>query len=418
MRITNENTTELSNLKCQKAVPGSKPYRISDHGGLFLLVMPEGGKLWRWKYRFEGRERLMALGKYPDVTLANVRVLHAKARLQLAAGTDPMAVRKEAKTKKSVVRMEESAAKFTFEDLALKWFAKWSSGKHPRHVLNVERRLENDLIAVIGNKSPAEVTPMDLVELTKAVDERGARDLAKRNLQFVRRIYKWGKSNNYLGKDVVNPATDIDVADVLSNHTPKKFAHLKISEVPELLRKMRNYDGNGLTRLAMELLSLTFVRTSELITARWEEIDLENRIWRVPKEHMKMKQPHLIPLSTQVVALLKRLHEISGSTERLFPDCKGGLGTMSHATILHALWQMGYKGRMTGHGWRHIASTYLRGKGYNKFYVEAQLAHAEPGVAGVYNEADYLDYRTEMMQHWADFLDECREKPATLSIAA
>lgn len=403
---------ELSNMQCEKAVPRPKPYRIADSGGLNLLVMPSGGKLWRWNYHFEGKQKTMAYGKYPDVSLAKARVLHAAVRATLAAGVDPMAERKEAKEEKlaELARKEKvEAGAITFEDLARKWFAWWAKDKNKKYAANVETRIEHDVIARIGKKAPGAVTPVDLVELTKATDNRGARDIANRNLQFIRQMYKWGKTFNVLAPNVINPAADIDPKMVLSKTAPQKFAHLDIEEVPELLYRMKNYSGNVLTRLAMELLSLTFVRTGEMIQAEWKEIDFENHLWKLPKEHMKMKLPHIVPLSTQAFELLRRLHGISGASGRLFPDYNGGLGTMSNNTVLKAFERMGYKGRMTGHGWRHIASTYLRGHGYDKYWVEMQLSHREAGVAGIYNEAEWLEERRGMMQFWADALDEMRE---------
>lgn len=402
---------ELSNLKCEKAAPREKPYSLADGGGLFLWISTTGGKLWRWSYRFEGKMKLMSFGKYPDVSLAQARLYHAQARTLLANGTDPMTVRKDAKQAKQAELAEKEKMKvgaLTFENLARKWFDWWKEGKNQKYAANVETRLENDVIAGIGKKLPNEITPVDLVALTTATDSRGARDIAKRNLQFIRQIYRWGKTHGLLDQNMLNPASDIDPKMVLSKAVPGKFAHLKIEEVPELLRKMRDYNGNVLTRIAMDLLSLTFVRTGEMIKAEWTEIDWQNCRWNLPKEHMKMKLSHIVPLSTQAIELLRRLHGISGDSGRLFPDYNGGNGTMSNNTILKALERMGYKGRMTGHGWRHIASTYLRGKHYDKYWVEMQLSHWEAGVAGVYNEAEWLEERREMMQCWADALDEMR----------
>ena len=356
----------LCNMQCDKAAAKAKPYNLPDRGGLHLLVTPAGGKLWRWKYRFEGKEKEMSFGKYPDVSLAQARIYHAQGRALLANGTDPMALRKESKQDKQAELAEKEkveADAITFEDLARQWFAWWKKGKNEKYAANVETRIEQDVIAHIGKRKPDEITPADLVDLTKTTDSRGARDIANRNLQFIRQMYKWGKTFNVLAPNVINPAIDIDPKMILSKTVPQKFAHLDIEEVPELLYKMKNYSGNVLTRIAMELLALTFVRTAEMIKAEWKEIDFENHRWNVPKEHMKMNRPQIVPLSTQSIALLQRLHWISGDSGRLFPDVNGGKGTMSYNTVLLGLYRMGYHDRMTGHGWRHIASTYLRGLG-------------------------------------------------------
>jgi integrase len=412
-------TAELSNLKCEKSTPKPKPYRIPDRGGLALLVTPQGGKLWRWKYRFNGVAKQMAFGKYPDVPLARARVLHAAARAQLAAGTDPMAVRAETKAEKQAENKQKKTAQLTFKDLYELWFATWEKGKkEDTTVLNVRSWLENGPVKAFGSKSVAAIMPADLLALTRATDERGAGTVAKRNFQYIRRIYKWGKANHYLDKGIVNPAADIDIKDILSAHTGQNFAHVQVSELPGLLQKIREYNGREIIRIALELNGLTFVRINELLKARWEQIDWENSAWCIPVKNMKMKKPHVVPLSRQAMALLARLKQISGETGRLFPICNGGLGTMSDAAVLRAYARMGYEGRMTNHGWRYIASTYLRSQHYDKFWVEMQLSHVEGGVAGVYNEWECFEERTEMMQHWADFLDECREKPTIVSAAA
>jgi integrase len=405
---------ELSDLKCRKAAPKAKPYRIADRGGLALLITPEGGKLWRWKYRFDGKQKQMAFGKYPDMTLGNARMRHAQARQLLANGVDPMALRKEVKEqKKEAVRVVEKPKGLTFQDLTRAWFKWWKADKDEKYAKNVETRVEGDLIAHVGTKFPQEITRMELVKLTQDVDARGARDIARRNLQFVRQIYEYGINNGLLDQNTLNPAAGIEPDSILTRAVEENFAHLPIGEVPALLRKMRDYDGSALTRLAMELLSLTFLRTSELIGGLWTEIDWKERMWRIPKERMKgrqgSKKPHIVPLSIQSIILLQRLRAISGDSDRLFPISTGGAGAMSNNTILKALERMGYKGRMTGHGWRSIASTYLHEKGFEHEHIELQLAHSKQDkVSGAYNYANYLEPRTRMMQAWAEVLDQLR----------
>jgi integrase len=411
---------ELSNLKCQKARPKSKPYRVADRGGLALLVTPEGGKLWRWRYRFAGKMKQMALGKYPDVPLAEARLRHAQARQLLANGIDPMAFRKETKEQKKIELAEaavEQPRGLTFEALTRKWFVWWEKNRNAKYAKNVLARLEGDIIAKVGTKLPEEITRMDVVTLIKAVDARGARDIAKRNLQFIRQIYDWGMDNGLLDQNTVNPAASIRPTSILSKVTEEHFASIPVEEVPELLRKMRDYDGTALTRIAMELLGLTFLRTAELIGGLWPEIDLDERVWRIPKERMKIKtRPHIVPLSIQSITLLERLHAITGDSGRLFPSATGEDGVMSNNTILMALGRMGYKHRMTGHGWRSIASTYLHERGFEHEHIELQLAHTKQDkVSGAYNYARYLEPRANMMQAWADALDQLREQRSVTS---
>lgn len=405
-------TNELSNMRCEKAAPRPKPYRIADKGGLYLLVAPTGGKLWRWKYRFEGKEKSMAFGRYPDVPLAQARLLHAKARALLAAGVDPMAARKEAKQERQAAQAERdktAATGLSFEDLAQQWFAWWKADKNQRYAANVESRLGQDVLARIGRKRPEEIKRMELVELTQEVGARGARDIARRNLQIIRQIFTYGMNQGLLDQNLANPAAGIEPSQILARTVEKHFPSLELKEVPELLRKMRDYSGNALTRLAMELIGLTVLRTSELIGGQWEEIDWEAKRWNVPAARMKMKTRHIVPLSRQALGLLERLYALSGKTGRIFPDYNGGAGTMSNNTILKALERMGYKGRMTGHGWRSIFSTYLREHGFNRDHVETQLAHLTgTETERAYNYALYLEARARMMQHWADHLDTLR----------
>jgi len=408
---------ELSDLKCRKAVTKAKPYRLADKGGLALLVMPEGGKLWRWRYRFGGKMKQMALGIYPGVTLAQARILHANARGELARGTDPMAVRKEDKQLKKAKKAEKTVAEagpvdLTFETLAWKWFAWWKSDKKAGYVKDVKSRLEGDIVAKVGNRAPEGITRLEWVMVIKAIDERGAGDLARRALQNVNQIYEYGIDNGLLDQNLASPAAGIRPEKIITRGVARHCASLSIGEVPDLLRRMRNYTGRANTRMAMELMSLTFLRTSELIGGLWSEIDWEEKLWRVPGPRMKMKKPHLVPLAPQALDLLRQVHAANGATDRLFPIAKkSGPGVMSTNTILGALDQMGYRGKMTGHGWRSVASTYLHEKGFDHEVIEMQLAHSgEDKVSGAYNNAKYLPQRTEMMQAWADALDQLREK--------
>ena len=409
---------ELSNLQCSKAKPDAKPYRLSDRGGLFLLVAPTGGKLWRWKYRFDGKERLMAFGKYPDVSLAQARLLHAKARALLATGVDPMAERKEAKQEKreALVKQEQKATTDPiFEDLARKWLAWWRTDKSPRYAARAERRIESNVISQLGKMHPADIKRMDIVKAVKATDGH-AHYIAQKNLQMIRRIFDWGVNNGFLDENSLNPASSIRAGDILSKVVKGHFARVSLAEVPEMIQKIDQYTGYPATCLAMELLSLTFLRTSELIGGRWKEIDWEQKQWIIPAERMKgrreEKKAQLVPLATQTIAAFKRLHALTGTGEYMFPGIRSNSKTVSTAIILQALKRLGYQGKMTGHGWRGIASTYLHEKGFDHLYIETQLAHcggAGDQVAAVYNYALYLEPRRKMMQDWADFLDECRK---------
>ena len=401
---------KLNNLKCEKAKPAAKPYRLTDGGGLRLLVMPTGAKLWRWKYRFEGKEKQMALGKYPEVPLAQARMLHAAARAKLANGNDPMTERKENKEQQKAELDEgKKAATLTYGSLVRQWFNWWGKNKNPKYALQVENLIEKYIIATLGKKLPAQITRLEIIAIVHAVDESGTRETARRILQFISQIFVFGCDRGLI---LSTPAAGIKPSNILSqpiDHGGR--AHLPIAEVPELLAKMDEYDGNVLTRIAMHLLSLTFLRTRELLDAQWNEIDWEQKQWRIPPERMKMKRPHIVPLAKQTVGLLKRLHNLTGEGEWLFPNTRGDTKSMTRGTFLYALKRMGYKGRMTGHGWRAIASTWLHEHGFTHEHIELQLAHSSNDkVSAAYNFAKYLADRTVMMQAWADALDEMRNK--------
>ena len=371
---------------------------MGDGGGLYLWVKPTGGKLWRWSYRFEGKEKLMSLGKYPDVPLALARERHAEARKLLATGVDPMAQRKAAKT------AEKTAVENSFQSITTRWLEHWQEGKSPRHVDYVKRRMETDILPCLGARPIAEIEAPELVAMANAIQERGARDIAKRALETVGQVFRYGIAHGYSKR---NPAAEIRPSDILKSTRKVNYARVDARELPALLRNIEVYQGTHVTRLAMKLMALTFVRTSELIGAKWAEFDLEAGRWNIPAERMKMRTPHIVPLPRQAVEVLGTLGTLTGASEWLFPGDRNASKPMSNNTILKALERMGYKGRMTGHGFRGLASTILHEQGYNHDHIELQLAHApRNAVSAAYNHALYLEPRAKMMQEWADFLEQ------------
>lgn len=390
----------LTDTEIRRSKRADKPYKLSDSGGLHLLVTPTGGKLWRWKYRFDGSEKLMALGRYPDVALADARVRRDAARKKLASGIDPMAERMAEKTAVKV------ATEHTFEKIAELWLEHWKGNKCTRHSETTKNRLKGNIYPVLGERPIAEVEPMELVQLAKEIEARGASDMAKRILQIVGMIFRYAVAHGYTKR---NPAAEIRPSDILKPTIKTNMARIDAKELPALLRSIEVYDGRPLTRMAIKLMALTFVRTSELIGARWAEFDFEARRWAIPANRMKMKSPHIVPLSSQAVEALELLQTISGKGELVFPGEQDSTKQMSNMTILKALERMGYKGRMTGHGFRGLASTILHEQGYNHDHIELQLAHAPRNeVSAAYNHALYLEPRTKMMQDWADFLEQTR----------
>jgi integrase len=387
----------LTDTEVRKAKAQGEAYRLSDGGSLYLWVTPAGGKLWRWAYKHEGKEKLMSFGKYPEVSLVLARERHAEARKLLATGLDPMAQRKAAKT------AEKAAIENSFQSIASLWMKHWQDGKSPRHVEYVKRRMEADILPSLGARPIAEIEASELVAMTKAIEQRGARDIAKRALETVGQVFRYSIAHGYSKR---NPASEIRPSDILKSTHKVNYARVDAKELPQLLRTIEVYQGTHVTRLAMKLMALTFVRTSELIGAKWGEFDLEAGRWDIPAERMKMRSPHIVPLARQTLDVLDTLRMLSGQSESLFPGDRGAGKPMSNNTILKALERMGYKGRMTGHGFRGLASTILHEQGYAHEHIELQLAHApRNAVSAAYNHALYLEPRAKMMQDWADFLE-------------
>ena len=396
----------LTDTAIRRSRPGDKPYKLTDGKGLYLLVNPSGGKLWRWKYRFEGKEKLMPFGTYPEVTLAEARDRHTEARRTLAAGSDPMA---ERKAKSEAVKAETENR---FSEIAALWFNHWKSDKSSRHVDATRRRMEANIFPVLGDRPIAAISPREIVAMVKGIEARGVADLAKRALETVGQIYRYAVAHGYTDR---NPAAEFKPSDVLRPTRKVNLARIDASELPALLRSIEVYEGRQLTRLAIKLMALTFVRTSELICAQWNEFDFEARRWNIPAERMKMKTPHIVPLSSQALEVLELLRTISGNHALIFPGEQDSRKPMSNMTILKALERMGYKGRMTGHGFRGLASTILHEQGYSHEHIELQLAHApRNAVSAAYNHALYLEPRAKMMQDWADFLEQTQRGRKTI----
>ncbi|WP_092274712.1 tyrosine-type recombinase/integrase [Pseudomonas prosekii] len=384
----------LSDTTIRTAKPKDKLYRLTDANGLCLEVTTTGSKLWRYRYRFNGSAKMLALGAYPAVTLLKARQLRDGARQLLIEGTDPGEQKKTAKQAQKVEGL-------TFETLAREWFAynapRWAEST----TYKAKLYLENDLIPGIGARPVKAITRPDLVELVRKVEARGTLNAAGKIRQWLHQIFRYG-----LAKGVVdaNPATDLSVVAAppkAARHHP----HVTFVELPEMLAKSEAANIHSLTRHAIRLLTLTAVRPGELRQAPWAEFDLERATWTIPAERMKARRPHVVPLPRQAVAILRQLQEVTGRYELVFAGANPQR-PMSENTVNKALRLMGYEGRQTGHGFRHLLSTELNGRGYNKDWIERQLAHGDTDeIRGTYNHAAYVEQRREMMQAWADSID-------------
>jgi integrase len=389
----------LTDKSVSLAKPHETAHKLADGNGLYLLVNPNGSKLWRWKYRTKGKEKLMALGAYPDVNLTEARAARDAARKQLASNVDPMAQRKADK------QAQQLSIENSFAAVARLWWNNWKVARSSSHVDYVMRRLDADIFPAIGARPVDQIEAPELVKMAKAIQARGALDIAKRALQTSGQVFRYAIAHGMAKR---NPVKDFQPGDVLATRKKKNYARIDSKELPDLLRHIEAYQGSVVTRLALKLISLTFVRTSELIGAKWSEIDLDAARWDIPANRMKMKTPHIVPLSAQAVEVLRTLQVVTGRGELLFPGERDHGKPMSNNTILGALERMGYKGRMTGHGFRGIASTLLHEMGFDHAHIELQLAHQERNeVSASYNHALYLSQRAKMMQHWSDYLANC-----------
>ncbi|AWB35190.1 tyrosine-type recombinase/integrase [Orrella marina] len=386
---------KLSDVAVRQAKAKDKPYKLADGTGLYLLVNTKG-KYWRYDYRFDDKRKTVSYGTYPVITLAAARELHIDVKRQIASGIDPMAQRKA----------EKMADALTFGAVAQKWFQHWKPNKTEKHASEVWRRLELDIFPALGSIPADELTAAQVRDCIKAIEARGALDIAKRQLQKCSQIMRHAVAHDMATR---NPVSDIQPSDILPARKKRNYARIDAKDLPQLLRDIDAYTGGEHTRLALQLMALTFVRTGELIGARWEEFDFDAARWTVPAERMKMRTPHIVPLSTQALAVLQKLQALSYGRPFVFPADTGKPTHMSNNTILYALYRMGYRGRMTGHGFRGVASTILHEQGWPHEHIELQLAHQERDeTSAAYNHALYLAQRAKMMQAWAQYLDVLR----------
>jgi integrase len=388
--------TPLSDSAIKTAKPKDRLYKITDGQGLYLEIKPTGSKLWRFKYRFDGKEMVpLSFGPYPELTLVAARKKRDEARRLVLEGIDPAEQKKTNKLAQKITGL-------TFEGLAREWFAYNS----PRWAESTARKaslyMENDLIPVIGARPVNAITRPELVELVRKVEARGTLNAAGKIRQWLHQIFRYGLATGVVD---ANPATDLDVVAAPAKAT-RHHPHITFAELPELLGNIESTNINTLTRCAIRLLVLTAVRPGELRQAPWSEFDLDAAVWTIPRERMKARRAHVVPLPRQAVTILRQLEEISGDYPLLFPGQQKADRPMSENTINKALRLMGYEGRQTGHGFRHLLSTELNGRNYNKDWIERQLAHgSDDEIRDTYNHATYLEQRREMMQAWADSLD-------------
>ena len=385
--------TTIRNIK-----PGTKPQKLFDAGGLFILVAPNGGRWWRLKYRFGGKEKLLSLGIYPDVGLKEAREKRDALRKQIAAGVDPSGARRDEKASRS----------YTFEIVAREYISSRSKRWSPRTLSLVTSRLKTDLFPKIGSRPINAIAAKELLRVLQAVQGRGAVETAHRLRQDASLIFRFALAQGHVDRD---PAADLRGA--LHERTTKHHASItEPKEIGALMRAIEGYSGEPAVRAALRLAPHVFLRPGELRAAEWTEIDFDAAEWRVQANRMKLKETHIVPLSRQALRILTELRAITGKRRLIFPSIRTAERPISETTINATLRRMGYtKEQMTGHGFRSLASTRLNeSQKWHRDAIERQLAHGERDkVRASYNYAEHLIERRKMMQWWSDYLDALRD---------
>lgn len=387
---------KLTEAELKNAKPKAKPYKLYDEGGLLLLVRPTGTKVWQLPYKRGPKYNIHTIGQYPEVGAAEARELRDKAKKLLREGLDP--------NRDKEVRRRENIGdeKKTFEYIARDWFLKqpWVD-KHKGVII---RSFESDVFPLIGHLQIDKVTPRDIIEIIERIDARDAPDIAKRTSQHSARVFDYAINKGLCNYNPAQGRSAI-VRSKKVQHRP----YLREEQIPEFLEKLEEYRGGRLVQLGLKLLMLTFVRPGELRFARWDEFDFDRAIWRIPPHRMKMRREHVVPLSTQALAIIEQIRPISGRAELLFPGNRGADRPLSDVTFLKAFQIMGYVGdkKIVPHGMRATASTILNEKKFHRDAIERQLAHVEDNkIRAAYHHAEYLDERREMMQWWGDYLED------------
>lgn len=392
----------LTDAKVRALKAASHQYKASDAEGLYLLVSPSGGKLWRVAYRYNGKQKSLALGRYPVVSLSDARRSRDEAKRLIAKSVDPSVAKQAAKREKRI------AAGNTFQTVADEWFESNKERWVPAYSERLRSRLDGDLLPMLGNRPIAEIVPLEILDAIRKIERRDAIEMAKRVMQMASAIFRYGVATARCLRD---PTTDLRGALKPPRKTKSRTA-LPVGDMSQFMRDLDCYDGDILTQLALKLVVLTFVRTAELRFARWiemENLDGDSPQWRIPAERMKMRRPHIVPLAPQAVEVLRKLRRMTGKGQFIFPSATK-TGVISENTLIFALYRMGYHSRATVHGFRSTASTALNEAQFNRDWIEMQLAHFDSSVRGVYNAAEWLPGRRQMMTWWASYVDGARSK--------
>lgn len=386
----------LTAKQIEQAKPREKGYRMADMGGLFLFITPTGAKVWRMRYRFEGKEQTLSIGDYPDVSLSEARAAQSATKLKIKAGINPAGEKKALRSPAI-----EPVSGDTFRSIAHEWFSSRQKTWSEKYADEILSMFEKDIFPAIGDMPIGEIKPMVLLGVLRKFEERGAMERARKARRRCGEVFRYAIGT---GRADYNPAPDLSIA--MGAPKSEHYPFLQESEVGPFNRSLAAYGGGIVVKVATQILQLTGLRTVELRQSLWSFIDFDTAIWEIPAELMKSRRPHIVPMSRQVIALLEFLKPISGHGQFIFPGRNDKNKPISENSVLGVIRRIGSEGCASGHGFRHQLSTILNEHGFDPDLIERQLAHVDRNkVRGIYNHAQYLDKRREMMQWYADHLD-------------
>ncbi len=394
---------KLCAVKVRNAKPKDKPYKLSDGKGLFFHIAKSGKKTWRYRFELAGKESTMVLGEYPGMSLEQARKARLEAREIVKSGENPTHVRKE-KKKANIAKAEAAKAvqKNSFEFLAMEWIEQQKDRWSHNHASAVLDSLRNNAFPVLGDEPVTEITPPMILQVIRPIEKRGSLEIASKVLQRMTAVFRYAVQT---GKATVNPAAEM--RGVLKTKKVTHRAALEAKDLPKFLQELRDGDIHINTKLALQFTILTAARSGEVRGATWKEIDLENRLWKVPAGRMKMDTSHTVPLSRQAVTILEQIGNLYGQEGLIFPGIRDWNKQLSENTMLYALYRLGYHSRATVHGFRATFSTIANESGFDGDVIEKALAHEERNrVRAAYHRSEYIEQRRKLMQWWADLLDK------------
>jgi integrase len=400
------NVIPLTEIKIKNAKPKEKDFKMFDGGGLFLLVKPDGSKLWRCKYLFEGKEKLASFGKYPLVPLLQARILRDEIKSQILSGIDHNEQKKQAKEK---IEQAGQSSNNTFEKVANEWMAKKEKTASPKYAKRIKDRIVNNIFPFVAKMPLVEIKRSDIASAIKIVDNRTP-ETAGRCLTYIKSIFEYAEDSGYI---LINPVASINPSSIITKTVKSNFKHInEEARFAELLLAFDAYKGNYITRQLIRFLPLVITRPTEARTAEWKEVDFENAIWTIPAHKTKMKAEHLVPLSKQAIKILEEVKIFTGDFKYVFASPVKNVVPLSDSTIMKAIRVLGFSDEQTAHGFRHVFSTINHDMAPEKtLVIEKALSHKDKNIIrGTYNKAKYIEQRRELLQDWANLLDELKTK--------